>query len=74
MLPTSSKEWGIWAHREGESLDIGSDTGTGVDDGVYQVPFTFTGKINKITLAIDKYYFANNWHQATKNRLTKTED
>jgi arylsulfatase len=37
-----------------ESLDIGSDTGTGVDDRDYQVPFVFTGKINKITLTIDR--------------------
>ncbi len=37
-----------------ESLDIGSDTGTGVNDADYQVPFTFTGKLNKITLTIDR--------------------
>jgi hypothetical protein len=37
-----------------ESLDIGSDTGTGVEDKDYQVPFKFTGKLNKITLAIDR--------------------
>jgi len=27
-----------------ETFDIGSDTGTPVDDKDYQVPFTFTGK------------------------------
>jgi arylsulfatase A-like enzyme len=37
-----------------ESLDIGSDTGTPVDDRDYQVPFNFTGKLNKITLTIDR--------------------
>jgi arylsulfatase len=37
-----------------ENLDVGSDTGTPVDDEDYQVPFTFTGKINKITLTIDR--------------------
>jgi arylsulfatase len=37
-----------------ESLDIGSDTGTPVNDADYQVPFTFTGKLNKITLTIDR--------------------
>ncbi|MFG1286607.1 arylsulfatase [Xanthobacter versatilis] len=36
-----------------ENLDVGSDTGTPVDDADYQVPFAFTGKINKITLALD---------------------
>jgi arylsulfatase A-like enzyme len=37
-----------------ENLDIGSDTGTPVDDKDYQVPFAFTGKINTITLTIDR--------------------
>ncbi|HJV37143.1 hypothetical protein, partial [Geomonas sp.] len=37
-----------------ENLDIGSDTGTPVNDQDYKVPFTFTGKINKITLTIDR--------------------
>jgi len=37
-----------------ENLDVGSDTGTPVDDKDYQVPFKFTGKINKITLTIDR--------------------
>ena len=37
-----------------ENLDVGSDTGTPVDDHDYRVPFTFTGKIYKITLTIDR--------------------
>ena len=37
-----------------ESLDVGSDTLTGVNDADYQPPFTFTGKIEKITLTIDR--------------------
>jgi arylsulfatase len=37
-----------------ESLDIGSDTLTGVDDKDYQSPFAFTGKLDKITLTIDR--------------------
>jgi hypothetical protein len=37
-----------------ESLDVGSDTLTGVDDQDYEVPFAFTGTINKITLTIDR--------------------
>jgi hypothetical protein len=37
-----------------ESLDVGSDIGTPVDDKDYWVPFAFTGKINKITPAIDR--------------------
>lgn len=37
-----------------ESLDVGSDTLTGVNGADYQPPFTFTGKIDKITLTIDR--------------------
>jgi hypothetical protein len=35
-----------------ESLDIGADTGTPVDDRDYQVPFRFTGKLNKVTIRL----------------------
>jgi arylsulfatase A-like enzyme len=37
-----------------ENFDIGADTGTPVDDKDYQVPFKFTGKLNKLTLTIDR--------------------
>jgi hypothetical protein len=37
-----------------ESFDIGADTGTPVDDRDYQVPFTFTGTRNKLTIATDR--------------------
>ena len=34
---------------DAEGMDVGYDTRTGVDDRDYQVPFRFTGKINKVT-------------------------
>ena len=37
----------IWAWDE--TFDVGLDTGTPVDDSDYQVPFPFTGKLEKIT-------------------------
>jgi len=37
-----------------ESFDIGSDTLTPVDDQDYSSPFTFTGKLNKVTITIDR--------------------
>ena len=37
-----------------ENFDVGADTGTPVDDQDYQVPFTFTGKLDKLTLTIDR--------------------
>jgi arylsulfatase len=35
-----------------ETFDIGSDTGTPIDDHDYQVPFPFTGKIDKLTISV----------------------
>ena len=35
-----------------ETFDVGADTGTPVDDKDYQVPFRFTGKLNKLTLQL----------------------
>ena len=37
-----------------ESFDIGSDTLTGVNDADYKPPFAFTGKLNKLTLRLDR--------------------
>ena len=37
-----------------ESFDIGSDTLTGVNDADYRPPFTFTGKINRLTIKVDR--------------------
>jgi arylsulfatase len=37
-----------------ETFDIGSDTGTPVDDKDYQCPFAFTGKLLKLTLKLDR--------------------
>jgi hypothetical protein len=36
-----------------QSFDIGLSGPTPVDDGDYKVPFNFTGKINKVTIALD---------------------
>jgi arylsulfatase len=37
-----------------ENFDVGADTGTPVDDEDYQIPFRFTGKIDRLTLTIDR--------------------
>jgi len=36
-----------------ETFDIGSATGTPVDDQDYQLPFKFTGKIDKLTISVE---------------------
>jgi hypothetical protein len=33
-----------------ETLDVGLDTGTPVDDRDYQVPFAFTGRLNQVDI------------------------
>jgi hypothetical protein len=35
-----------------ETFDVGADTGTSVDDTDYQVPFRFTGKLNRLTVEL----------------------
>jgi arylsulfatase len=35
-----------------ETFDVGSDTGTPVDDRDYQCPFRFTGKLEKLTVKL----------------------
>jgi arylsulfatase len=35
-----------------ETFDVGSDTGTPVDDADYHVPFTFTGKLARLTIQL----------------------
>jgi arylsulfatase A-like enzyme len=37
-----------------ETFDIGADTGTSIDDQDYEVPFNFTGKIDKLTISLDR--------------------
>ncbi len=37
-----------------ESFDVGSDTLTGVNDADYRPPFAFTGKLNKLSVKVDR--------------------
>jgi len=36
-----------------ETFDVGADTGTPVADADYQVPFRFTGKLNRLTIELN---------------------
>jgi arylsulfatase len=40
-----------------ETFDVGSDTGTPVDDKDYACPFKFTGKLEKLTVIIGPSQF-----------------
>jgi hypothetical protein len=37
-----------------EAFDVGSDTLTGVNDADYRPPFAFTGKLDKLTIKVDR--------------------
>ena len=45
-----------------ESFDVGVDTRTGVDDNDYQVPFRFTGKLDKLTIKLFPLKAADEQH------------
>jgi hypothetical protein len=36
-----------------ETFDVGSDTRTAVDENDYQVPFAFTGKVDKVSVQLN---------------------
>ena len=50
-----------------ETFDIGSDTGTPVDDRDYHVPFKFAGKIDKLTITLEPPVLTD----ADKKKLTE---
>jgi hypothetical protein len=38
-----------------ETFDVGSDTGTGVDDSDYQAPFAFDGKLSSLKIELQPH-------------------
>ena len=46
-----------------ETFNVGVDTGTPVDDEDYQVPFRFTGKIDKLTVKLGPEQLSAAQHQ-----------
>ena len=62
----------IWAWDE--TFDIGIDTGTPVDDSDYQVPFAFTGKLEKITFDLGETLMTPEAIKAMMEELAKKRD
>ena len=52
-----------------ETFDVGADTETSVNDEDYQVPFEFTGTIDKLTISLDRPKLT----PADEQRLTQGE-
>jgi len=49
-----------------ENFDVGADTGSPVADEDYQPPFRFTGKLDRLTLTIDRPKLSPERHQKLK--------
>ncbi|WP_439395421.1 arylsulfatase [Bradyrhizobium sp. PMVTL-01] len=50
-----------------ETFDVGVDTRTPVDDKDYQVPFRFTGKIDKLTVKVGPVHLTSEEHQVVRH-------
>jgi arylsulfatase len=57
-----------------ETFDVGLDTRTPVDDRDYQVPFRFTGKINKVTFKLWPTQLTSNDDQVIQHARATARD
>ncbi|WP_245731668.1 sulfatase-like hydrolase/transferase [Thiocapsa roseopersicina] len=57
-----------------ESFDIGSDTLTGVNDADYRPAFAFTGKLEKLTIKVDRPELSPEEIQQLKEAAAKAAD
>jgi arylsulfatase A-like enzyme len=57
-----------------ETFDVGVDTRTPVDDKDYQVPFRFTGKLDKLAFRLGPTQLTSDDHQVIQRNLAKARD
>jgi arylsulfatase len=57
-----------------ETFDVGVDTRTPVNDKDYQVPFRFTGKLDKLTFRLGPVQLTTEEHQAIQHALATAHD
>jgi arylsulfatase len=57
-----------------ETFDVGVDTRTPVDDRDYQVPFRFTGKLDKLTFKLGPEQLASEDRQVIQHALATAHD
>jgi hypothetical protein len=50
-----------------ETFDVGVDTRTGVEDKDYQVPFRFTGKLDKLTFRLAPAQLTRDEHRVIRH-------
>jgi arylsulfatase len=57
-----------------ETFDVGVDTRTGVEDKDYQLPFRFTGKLNKLTFKLGPVQLTSNDQAVIQHALNRAKD
>src|SRR5262249_13407865 len=57
-----------------ETFDVGVDSRTPVDDKDYQVPFRFTGKLNKLTFKLGPTQLTSDDQSVIQHNLAKARD
>lgn len=57
-----------------ENMDIGSDTGTPVDDATYAVPFAFTGTIDSLRLIVNRPHLSDVDRARLEDALKKASE
>ena len=50
-----------------KTFDVGVDTRTGVEDEDYQVPFRFTGKLDKLTVKLGPVQLTSEDHRVIQH-------
>jgi hypothetical protein len=58
----------------GETLDVGVDTRTGVDDNDYKVPFSFPGKIDKVTFKLGPEQLKADDHKGQQEAIARANN
>jgi arylsulfatase A-like enzyme len=57
-----------------ETFDVGIDTRTGVEDKDYQVPFRFTGKLDKLTVKLGPVQLTRDEHQVIRHARAEADN
>jgi hypothetical protein len=57
-----------------ETFDVGIDTRTPVNDNDYQLPFRFSGKLDKLTFKLGPVQLTSEDHQIIQHALAKARD
>ena len=56
-----------------ETFDVGSDTGTSVEDKDYQPPFAFSGALNKLTIKLEPVQMSPAEQKAVQDKNGKRD-